>query len=93
MVMALITFHILVLAGYDDKKEEYFTVPLSRFAMILLGFFVVTVINISIKPAFAGDALHNLMTKNFNSAAGILERCGSFLTSLYISFRLQIMGL
>lgn len=48
--------------------------PVSRFLMIVLGFLVAAFVNLAVKPKYAGDSLHKLVTKNFKTAADILEQ-------------------
>ncbi|KAL3689256.1 hypothetical protein R1sor_015565 [Riccia sorocarpa] len=71
--VATIAFHILLLSTY--LHPEKVTLPLLRFCMILLGFFLASIINLAIKPVYAGDSLHKLVAKNFDTAADVLERC------------------
>eukprot|EP00897_Mesotaenium_endlicherianum_P001301 jgi/Mesen1/1199/ME000128S00182 len=72
-VISMLTFHILIITGYQN--EEKIITPLLRFLMILLGFMVANMVQLAFKPAYAGDALHTLVSKNFHSAANVLERC------------------
>ncbi|KAL3689257.1 hypothetical protein R1sor_015566 [Riccia sorocarpa] len=71
--VATIAFHILLLSSY--LQPERVTLPLLRFSMILLGFFLASFINLAIKPVYAGDSLHKLVAKNFDTAADVLQRC------------------
>jgi hypothetical protein len=41
----------------------------------LLGFFMSTLVNLAIKPIYAGDTLHKLVAKNFETAASVIQRC------------------
>ncbi|KAG6558074.1 hypothetical protein Mapa_000254 [Marchantia paleacea] len=71
--VATIAFHILLLSSY--LQPERVTLPMLRFSMILLGFFLASMINLSFMPVYAGDALHSLVAKNFDAAGAILLRC------------------
>ncbi|GAQ85239.1 Aluminium activated malate transporter family protein [Klebsormidium nitens] len=71
--MATITAHLLILSGY--KKQEKLKMPVARFLMIVLGFLVAAFVNLLVKPKYAGNTLHKLVTKNFKTAADILEQC------------------
>ncbi|BBN08808.1 aluminum-activated malate transporter family protein [Marchantia polymorpha subsp. ruderalis] len=71
--VATIAFHILLLSSY--LQPEKVTLPILRFSMILLGFFLASIINLSFMPVYAGDTLHSLVAKNFDAAGAILLRC------------------
>ncbi|KAL2631407.1 hypothetical protein R1flu_016093 [Riccia fluitans] len=71
--VATIAFHILLLSSY--LQPEKVTLPILRFSMILLGFFLASIINLAVRPVYAGDSLHKLVAKNFDTAADILQRC------------------
>lgn len=70
--VATMAFHIFIISAYIDP--ERWTLPMLRFSMILLGFAVASFVNIAIQPIYAGDALHNLVSKNFDTAATVFER-------------------
>jgi hypothetical protein len=72
VVMSQLTFHILILSGYNS--DESLILPIARFGMIVLGFLMMIAVNLSIKPNYAGDLLHSLVPKNFYTAAKLLER-------------------
>uniref|UniRef100_A0A7I4E3F8 Aluminum-activated malate transporter n=1 Tax=Physcomitrium patens TaxID=3218 RepID=A0A7I4E3F8_PHYPA len=71
--VATIAFHIFIITAYLDP--ERWTLPMLRFSMILLGFAMSSIVNIAIQPIYAGDALHRLVAKNFDTAAIVFERC------------------
>jgi hypothetical protein len=71
--VATIAFHLFIITAYT--QPERWTLPMLRFSMILLGFFMSTLVNLAIKPIYAGDALHKLVAKNFETAASVIERC------------------
>ncbi|KAG0624910.1 hypothetical protein M758_2G013400 [Ceratodon purpureus] len=71
--VATMAFHIFIISAYLDP--ERWTLPMLRFSMILLGFAVASLVNIAIQPIYAGDALHKLVAKNFDTAATVFERC------------------
>jgi hypothetical protein len=48
--------------------------PLARFLTIVGGFIFAAVVNLAVKPNFAGDNLHNLVSKNFKTAADVVEK-------------------
>lgn len=71
--VATVAFHIFIITDYLDP--ERWTLPILRFSMILLGFAMASIINIALKPNYAGDALHKLVAKNFETAATVIQRC------------------
>ncbi|GJP42758.1 hypothetical protein CLOM_g2293 [Closterium sp. NIES-68] len=73
MTIMMLTFHILLLSTY--RHPEKLQMPLARFTMIVLGFLIAALINLALLPAYAGDTLHALLSKNFDSAATLLSRC------------------
>eukprot|EP00850_Spirogloea_muscicola_P003898 SM000016S01886 [mRNA] locus=s16:393198:396846:+ [translate_table: standard] len=73
LTVATICFHILIVTGY--RTSERLVLPLLRFSMIVLGACLAVLINLSIRPTFAGDSLHKLVSKNFETAAVVLQRC------------------
>ncbi|CAI7786118.1 unnamed protein product, partial [Closterium sp. NIES-53] len=73
MTIMMLTFHILLLSTY--RNPEKLLLPLARFSMIVLGFLIAALINLALFPAYAGDTLHALLSKNFDSAATLLSRC------------------
>jgi hypothetical protein len=75
--VATIAFHLFIITAYT--QPERWTLPVLRFSMILLGFFMSTLVNLAIKPIYAGDALHKLVAKNFETAASVILRCSSHL--------------
>ncbi|CAI5505753.1 unnamed protein product [Closterium sp. Naga37s-1] len=72
MTIMMLTFHILLLSTY--RNPEKLLLPLARFSMIVLGFLIAALINLALFPAYAGDTLHALLSKNFDSAATLLSR-------------------
>ena len=70
--VATIAFHLFIITAYIDP--ERWTLPMLRFSMILLGFAIASLVNIAIQPIYAGDALHKLVAKNFDTAATVFER-------------------
>eukprot|EP00850_Spirogloea_muscicola_P018733 SM000175S03280 [mRNA] locus=s175:14809:19035:- [translate_table: standard] len=72
LTVATICFHILIVTGY--RTSERLVLPLLRFSMIVLGACLAVLINLSIRPTFAGDSLHKLVSKNFETAAVVLQR-------------------
>lgn len=72
--VATIAFHLFIITAYT--QPEKWTLPILRFSMILLGFAMSTLVNIAIKPIYAGDTLHKLVAKNFETAAYVFQRYG-----------------
>lgn len=70
--VATMAFHIFIITAYLDP--ERWTLPMLRFSMILLGFSIATLVNIAFRPVYAGDSLHKLVAKNFETAASVFER-------------------
>jgi len=70
--VATIAFHFFIINAYLDP--ERWTLPMLRFSMILLGFGMSSIVNIAIRPIYAGDTLHKLVAKNFETAASVFER-------------------
>jgi len=71
--VATMAFHIFIISPYLDVEK--WTLPMLRFSMILLGFAMSSLVNIAIQPIYAGDALHKLVAKNFETAATVFQRC------------------
>ncbi|CAM6125810.1 unnamed protein product [Calypogeia fissa] len=71
--VATLSFHILLISTYQEP--ENLMLPLMRFLMILFGFFLSSIINVAFQPVYAGDSLHKLVAKNFDTAADVLSRC------------------
>jgi hypothetical protein len=80
--VATMAFHIFIITAYLDPEK--WTLPMLRFSMILLGFAMSTIVNIAIQPIYAGDALHKLVAKNFETAATVFQRYHSFCILLCI---------
>ncbi|GAQ81186.1 Aluminium activated malate transporter family protein [Klebsormidium nitens] len=72
--MATITAHLLILGGYKQAGEAI-KMPMARFLTIVGGFVLAAVVNLMVKPNFAGDNLHALVSKNFKTAADVAEKC------------------
>lgn len=70
--VATIAFHFFIINAYLDP--ERWTLPMLRFSMILLGFGMSSIVNIAFRPIYAGDTLHKLVAKNFETAATVFER-------------------
>lgn len=70
--VATMAFHIFIISPYLDVEK--WTLPMLRFSMILLGFAMSSLVNIAIQPIYAGDALHKLVAKNFETAATVFQR-------------------
>lgn len=70
--MMMITFHMLLLSNY--RRYENLWLPFARFTMIIVGFVVASLVNLSAWPIYAGDSLHALASKNLEAAATVLER-------------------
>lgn len=79
--VATIAFHLFIVTAYIDP--ERWTLPMLRFSMILFGFAIAAVVNIAIQPIYAGDALHKLVAKNFETAAYVFKRYHSPSFPLY----------
>lgn len=82
--VATIAFHLFIVTAYIDP--ERWTLPMLRFSMILFGFTLATVVNIAIQPIYAGDALHKLVAKNFETAAYVFKR---YTTPDFLSYCLE----
>lgn len=69
--MFLITYCFISVSGY--QTGEFVDIAINRFVLIALGAAVSLGINICIYPIWAGEDLHNLVTKNFMGVATSLE--------------------
>jgi len=71
VVMAMITFHLLILTPTDQKLK----LPLLRLALIALGFVIASLVNVLLLPNFAGSNVNELLAKNFVRAGDVIETC------------------
>ncbi|KAL2342494.1 hypothetical protein Fmac_003779 [Flemingia macrophylla] len=67
----LVTYCFITVNGY--QTGEFFDTTISRFFLIALGAAVSLGVNVCIYPIWAGEDLHNLVTKNFMGVATSLE--------------------
>ena len=71
VVMAMITFHLLILTQSDEKIK----LPLVRLVLIAIGFVIASLVNVILLPNFAGTNINDLLATNFVRAANVIERC------------------
>ncbi|KAH6557005.1 hypothetical protein KP509_1Z142600 [Ceratopteris richardii] len=71
----LITFGYIMLVAY--RKSDPIGTAVNRFFIILLGAIIGVCVNVCVLPLWAGDELHELVSKNFDSLADSLEVCVS----------------
>ncbi|KAJ4843152.1 hypothetical protein Tsubulata_018579 [Turnera subulata] len=69
----VLTYCILLVAG--NRTREYTEAVIDRLVLIAVGACVCLIINTCICPIWAGEALHNLVAKNFMEVAASLEGC------------------
>eukprot|EP00249_Psilotum_nudum_P002652 c15778_g1_i1 orf=683-2353(-) len=69
----LITFCLIMVTGY--RIGNPLTTAVNRFLVIALGGTIGLVINLFILPSWAGEELHEFVSKNFSSVADSLEVC------------------
>lgn len=87
----LITYVFITVSGY--QTGEFFDTTISRFFLIAFGAAVSLGVNVCIYPIWAGEDLHDLVTKNFMGVATSLEgivqyffhHCSHFISSQYHS--------
>lgn len=71
----LITFSLIMVAEYRGGNP--LSTAVNRFLVILLGAAIGITVNIFIFPCWAGEELHEFISKNFDSVAESLEVCVS----------------
>lgn len=71
VVMAMITFHLLILTQGDQKSR----LPMLRLGQIAIGFVIASLVNVLILPNFAGTTLDEVLASNFIRAGNVIERC------------------
>lgn len=71
VVMAMVTFHLLILTQSDEKSK----LPVLRLALIAIGFVIASLINLLCLPNFAGTNINDLLATNFVRAGDVIERC------------------
>lgn len=69
----ILTYCILMVAG--NRTREYSEAVVTRLVLIGLGASVCFVVNICIYPIWAGEALHDLVVKNFKDVSNSLQGC------------------
>eukprot|EP00250_Pteridium_aquilinum_P011412 c20049_g1_i1 orf=1-1491(-) len=69
----LITFSYIMVAEYTQGDPV--STAVNRFFIILLGALVGVGVNIFVLPQWAGEELHEFVSKNFDSLAGSVEVC------------------
>lgn len=67
----ILTYCILMVAG--NRTREYNEAVVTRLVLIALGAGVCFVVNICIYPIWAGEALHDLVVKNFKDVSTSLQ--------------------
>ncbi|KAK7271261.1 hypothetical protein RJT34_27007 [Clitoria ternatea] len=67
----LITYCYITVSGY--RTGEFVQTAVNRFLLIALGAAVSVGVNVCIYPIWAGEDLHNLVSKNFTGVAASLE--------------------
>lgn len=71
VVMAMVTFHLLILTQSDEKAK----LPLLRLALIAIGFVIASLVNVILLPNFAGTNINDLLATNFIRAGDVIEEC------------------
>lgn len=69
----LITFSYIMVAEY--RQSDPVNTAVNRFFIILLGAVIGLSVNIFVLPLWAGEELHEFVSKNFDSLADSLEVC------------------